>query len=114
MFFHSDRLTQQCGTYDAGVYGQTPYVEAVTVWNEEAREVTVFAVNRNLEEDIPLDVEIGGLEGLHKLAHRVLTNDDMKAVNTADCPDTVSPIDLPLTEETVLPKHSWNVIRFGY
>ena len=103
-----------CGTYDAGAYGQAPYVEAVTVWNEEAREVTVFAVNRNLEEDIPLDVEIGGLEGLRKLAHRVLTNDDLKAVNTADCPDTVSPADLPLTAETVLPKHSWNVIRYGY
>lgn len=103
-----------CGTYDAGVYGQTPYVESVAVWNEEAREVTVFAVNRSLEEDIPLDVEVGGLEGLRKLSHRVLTCDDLKAVNTADCPDTVSPVDLPLTAETVLPKHSWNVIRYGY
>ena len=103
-----------CGTYDAGIYGQAPYVEAVTVLNEEAREVTVFAVNRSLDSDIPLDVEVGGLGKLEKISHSVLTCDDLKAVNTADEPDTVAPAALPLTEETVVPKHSWNVIRYRY
>ena len=41
-------------------------------------------------------------------------SDDMKAVNTADDPDRILPRELPLSEKTVLPAHSWNVIRFRY
>lgn len=101
-------------TYDAGAYGQSPYVESVVTVNQETREITVLAVNRSLTEDIEADMQIGGYGKLEKIEHIVLTCDDLKAVNTADAPDTVVPQSLPCTEETVLPKHSWNVVRFRF
>ena len=49
--------------------------------------------------------------------HIVLTNDDMKAVNTEKTPDCVTPIagNASRMEDgnftTVFGKHSWNVVR---
>ena len=49
--------------------------------------------------------------------HIVLTNDDMKAVNTEADPNHVAPTHSDATKlengkmHTVLGKHSWNVIR---
>ena len=100
--------------YDGGQYGATPYVEAVVTVNRKEKQITVLAVNRSLEEDAQLDLRIGGFVGLKKLRHLVLTHEDMKATNTADAPDRVSPVELPRTEETVLPKHSWNTLIFRY
>jgi len=51
------------------------------------------------------------------IEHITLTNDDMKAVNTADNPDNVIPEangNAALKDGTLratLGKHSWNVIR---
>ena len=51
--------------------------------------------------------------------HLVLTHEDLEAVNTETAPDTVVPSVSNATKldqghlETVLGKHSWNVIRLG-
>ena len=56
-------------------------------------------------------------EGYRLAEHIVLTNDDMKAVNTEADPDHVAPAHSDATKlengkmHTVLGKHSWNVIR---
>lgn len=104
----------ECDTYDAGIYGDAPYVEAVVVANEDKKEIIVLAVNRSLEDDIDVQLDVAGYGDLEKTEHIVLNNDDMKAVNTADAPNTVKPYEAPLSEGTVLPKHSWNVIRYKY
>lgn len=106
------RTAVECGSYDAGKYGETPYLEAIAVANEEAREIVVFAVNRSLTEEMELDIQVTGYGDLKKVQHRVLFCEDLKAVNTAGAPDTVAPAELPLTEATVLPKHSWNMLRY--
>ena len=108
------RTVVECGSYQAGKYGETPYLESIAVANEQAREIVVFAVNRSLTEEMELEIQVTGYGDLEKLSHRVLFCEDLKAVNTADAPDTVAPGELPLTEATVLPKHSWNVIRYRY
>ena len=108
------RTAVECGSYQAGKYGETSYLESIAVANEQAREIVVFAVNRSLTEEMELEIQVTGYGDLEKLSHRVLFCEDLKAVNTADAPDTVAPGELPLTEATVLPKHSWNVIRYRY
>ena len=56
-------------------------------------------------------------EGYHLAEHIVLTNDDLKAVNTEANPNHVVPTLSTATRlesgkmHTVLGKHSWNVIR---
>ena len=43
--------------------------------------MTIFAVNRNLEEDVELSTDVRSFEGYRILEHIVLENEDLKAVN---------------------------------
>ena len=93
-------------------------VDSVAVWNPEKDEVTIFAVNRDLKEDITLTCDIGNFEGYELLEHLVLECDDLKAVNSA-AGEAVTPKQSDETKvdgRTVtsnLHKASWNVIRLG-
>ena len=82
--------------------------------DEEKQEITVFAVNRSMEESLTLHVDIGGYGDLTEIEHIVLYHDNMKACNTADAPHTVMPARMEDQAEPTLPPHSWNVIRFRY
>jgi len=95
-----------------------PYVESVAVVNEENGELTVFAVNRSMEEDAQLDISLSGLEGYGFCEHIVLEHADLKAENTFANPNNVVPHSGGNTAEceegfvSTLPRQSWNVIRF--
>lgn len=54
-------------------------VESVAVYNEEKDEVTIFAVNRNLEEDVELTTDVRSFAGYRIKEHIVMENDDLKA-----------------------------------
>lgn len=91
-------------------------VEAVAVYNEEKEEVTIFAVNRNLEEDVVLDSDVRSFAGYKVAEHIVLECPDLKMVN-AFGQENVKP---QVTDRTTLSngqltsmlhKASWNVIR---
>ncbi|MCR5120899.1 MAG: alpha-N-arabinofuranosidase [Ruminococcus sp.] len=99
----------ECGCYDGGGLKNVPYVTAAAVENDDGG-VTVFAVNRSLEESAELDT--AGFEGLKLVSHTVLDCDDMKAVNSLADPEHVVPAELSVNGATALPAHSWNVLRF--
>lgn len=91
-------------------------IESIAVYNEEKEELTIFAVNRNIEHEIQLCTDVRGFEEYRLVEHIVLENADLKAVNsvTEQCikPKTVTRSELRdglLT--SVLNKTSWNVIR---
>ena len=93
-------------------------IESVIVWNEEKEELTIFAVNRNLEEDVQLVSDIRGVDGYRVLEHIVLEHDDLKATNGAGMervkPRSVTQSTIDGGEMTsMLHKASWNVIRLG-
>ena len=104
--------------HETSGHGSITDVEAVAVWNEEAEEVTVFAVNRNLEEDLPLTMDLRSFEGYELIGKTELVSDDLQTVNSA-AGEKVHPrqADDAKAEggqlETVLRKASWNVIRLG-
>jgi alpha-N-arabinofuranosidase len=93
-------------------------LEAVAVHNEENSEVTVFAVNRNLNDSLPFEIDLRSFGGCSLIEHIVLESDDLKARNTLDAPNTVQPhnrgnaavVDKSKVSAT-LSKASWNVIR---
>ncbi|MCZ8511088.1 alpha-N-arabinofuranosidase [Paenibacillus filicis] len=103
--------------YDTKEITDVPYLEAVAVHNEERGEVTVFAVNRDLERTLPLQVDLRSFGGCRLIEHIVLEHDDLKAVNTQAEPDRVKPhtnggaIVSDSAVEARLAKASWNVIR---
>jgi alpha-N-arabinofuranosidase len=100
-----------CGSYQTEAYGCVPYVEAIAALNGE--ELTVLAVNRNLNENVTLSLELSGFGTLELIEHIQLNHTDLKAVNTLAAPDNVRPVPGSTKGMTAtLEKHSWNVIRY--
>lgn len=100
----------ECDSYKSS-YGDTPYVESIATVNND--ELTVFAVNRSLDEDISLELDMTGFGSLELIEHIQLVNEDLKAVNTAKEPEKVVPSEGRTSGTAVLlEKHSWNVIRY--
>jgi alpha-N-arabinofuranosidase len=104
--------------YDSAEYTDVPYLESVSVFNEEKGELTIFAVNRNLTEGVCLEAKVCDFEDYRLLEHITLHNDDLKAVNSAEG-EKVKPEQIKGTKfdgmnlEANLPAVSWNVIRLG-
>lgn len=102
--------------YDSKEYTDVPYVDAVAVESEEQDYLTVFALNRG-DEEVLACCRIPDYPG--SLVEEVITmaDCDLKAFNTAEHPDRVTPhasmeYEVQGQELTVkLPAYSWNVIR---
>src|SRR5581483_10514647 len=93
-----------------------PYLKLAAVHDDKAGTLTLFALNRSLAEELPLDVRAGGFKSLAVKQALQLCDPDLKATNSKAHPDRVAP--KPLTAvrtagETVsasLAPASWNVI----
>ena len=87
--------------------------------NEEKGELVVFAVNKDLTEDMEMTCDLRQFADYTIKEHLVLHDEDLKAVNTEENPDRIRPEangnsrleDGRLT--AVLKHKSWNVIRLG-
>lgn len=110
------RVTSE--VYNVRNIGDVPYVESLAVLHDDTRELVIFAVNRSLEDDSEFECNLRDFsEAAEVIEHVVLTNDDLKAVNTAEAPNTVIPEACGNAAASggkvsaVLGKHSWNMIR---
>ena len=107
-------------SYEDPVFDAVPYVEAVGVLSEDRGDLTVFSVNRNLEEVVGLEVDLRDFSTARVVEHIALTHSDLKAVNTLEQPERVAPsaLDDSIEEHegktrVALPPASWNVVRFS-
>jgi len=107
----------KCPKYDTKEITDIPYLEAIAVYEEQTGEIAIFAVNRDLENALPLEVDLRSFGSCAVIEHLVLENDDLKAKNTASAPATVTPhgrgnasADGSKVRAT-LGRASWNVIR---
>ena len=102
--------------YDCKNYEKVPCIDATAVLNDDGG-VTIFAVNRSMDDDILLEADLRAFGGLAVEEHIVLHHDDVKAVNTENTPMNVAPVSVrnPECEKgslcVRLPALSWNVIR---
>lgn len=105
-------------THPTKRHGDVTDIEAVAVFNPETEEVTVFAVNRNLEEDVVLDIDMRSFDGYEELEYIVLKHSDLKICNGPDG-QKVYPVNLQVSAldggmlSVQLGKATWNVLRFG-
>ena len=103
--------------YEAKQYGDTPYLDCAAVYDESTGALTVFAVNKDLAEDMLLTLELRQFSGWRVREHIVLHDRDLKAVNTETDPDRIKPAraEPPELDGGVLTarlkSQSWNVIR---
>ncbi|MBQ4296675.1 MAG: alpha-N-arabinofuranosidase [Clostridia bacterium] len=107
------RALTESGTYDVEGRKDVPYLVASVIYNAEAGEVTVFAVNRSLEEEMELEVALEDFGACALTEHTELYADDLKAVNEKDA-ERVAPVRVGLRPDgkILLKKHSWNMLRY--
>lgn len=104
--------------HNTAKHGEITDVEAVAVYNEEKEEVTVFAVNRNLDEDLELEADVRSFKDYEGIEHIVLCNRDLKACNNIG-EEKVAPFAKKVNKvkdgiiSVELERGSWNVIRLG-
>lgn len=106
----------QSSKHDTKDYTDVTDIDSVAVWNEEAQEVTIFAVNRDLEDAIDFQCDVRSFAGYELLEHIVLTADDLNATNGPDG-EKVAPVPAAGSRleggvfSARLQPASWNVIR---
>ncbi|WP_174715198.1 alpha-N-arabinofuranosidase [Lacrimispora sphenoides] len=102
--------------HDTKTHEDVTDIECVAVMNEEKEELTIFAVNRNISQDIELLTDIRGMGEYQLLEHIVLEHTDLKMCNTAG-EEMVRPVSTKRSQMngdnliSILGKASWNVIR---
>jgi len=109
-----------CDKYSAKEIDDIPYLDGTAVFNQEKKELTIFIVNRNLNEAVDLETDLYGFENYRLVEHISLSNADLKAVNSAQG-EVVKPVTLTGGKfestaggqrlEVKLPAVSWNVLR---
>ena len=106
-------------TYYTKKYGDVSCVDSIAIYNDERDEVVLFAVNKDLDEDIEVSMDLRQFADYKIIEHVLLTNDDLFAVNTEENPGNVAPVTCENSKvengtlTTLLQKHSWNMIRLG-
>ena len=99
-------------------HGMQETVTAACVYHQEKGELTVFAINCDMEEDAELVLDFRAFGSLKGITHRYLYHEDPCARNTfehefevipqeetlADCPDGKTIVHLK--------RNSWNVFRY--
>ncbi len=92
-------------------HGDTPLVNLCAVHDENKGELNVFALNIAGEE-LLLDADVRSFEGLSLAEHICLDGNETGLTNTFAKPDAVKPRNIEIANEVVLPKKSWNLLRF--
>lgn len=103
--------------YDSKNFCDAPYIDSVVVMNEENEELTIFAVNKDLTDDIEISCDLRQFADYKIVEHIVLHHEDLQAINTEAAPNTVSPASTGVSNNdngqftALLKSKSWNVIR---
>jgi alpha-N-arabinofuranosidase len=109
-------VTVDAPTYDTARHGTAALVDAVATHDAEAGETSIFVVNRSLDDEVELvvdvahlgDVAVGGAHGIH--------DPDMHAANTLRDPERVGLVANGTARvmdgelRIVLPPVSWTAI----
>jgi alpha-N-arabinofuranosidase len=96
-----------------------PYLKLAAVHDDRKDRLTLFALNRSLNEEMPLEVNVGGFPNVVLRQGLQLCDPDLKAVNTRAVPDRVSPKPLATVRvesqrvAATLAPASWNVIELS-
>ena len=102
--------------HDTATHENVSDLCSTVVWNQEKEELTIFAVNRNVTEELELSVDTRSLAEYRLAEHIVLECGDMKAANSAGKEDVAPKTADRSTQEegkviSVLKPATWNMIR---
>jgi alpha-N-arabinofuranosidase len=114
---YSARYYDPRGAADLWFPLTAPYLSLAAVHDTQSGTLTLFALNRDVAEEMPLNVVTSGFEVLDVDEATQLVHDDLHAANTKEHPDRVIPsaldgvgVSQDQVQATLAPA-SWNVIR---
>jgi len=101
---------------NAELFENLPMVDAVAT--KDGEELSVFLLNRELEEHTDLTIELGGLGNLEFIEGYLVGGENLEIQNTSASPEAYAPSSI--SPERVegsgfsvsLPKVSWSLLRF--
>lgn len=107
----------QSSVHDTREYCGVPDIDSLAVHNAENGELTVFALNRDLLDDIPFTVKLINFPNYVPVEHIEMSGYGLNAVNTANSsPVTPKSRKAPAIENNSFTVNlnplSWNVFRF--
>jgi alpha-L-arabinofuranosidase len=94
-----------------------PYLKLAAV--HDPAGLTLFALNRHLAEELPVEVDLRGFDDLSVEQALELRDDDLKAVNAQAAPERIKPAPLSGVAlaggrlRVALSPASWNVVRLS-
>ena len=113
------RTAVSCPKYDSPNFTDVPYLESTVLLDEEQGVLTVFAVNRSLNDSLVLSADLAAFEGCSLIEHVTMYSGDPNVTNGPD-KQGVSPVRVAESGVTdnhlsaVLPPLSWNVVRIQF
>lgn len=78
-------------TYDCKVAHDVNYFDVSAVHDEVGGTLTLFMVNRHLDEAAELDFDLAGFSGLRVIEHKVMEGYGLRDANGPDRPDAIAP-----------------------
>lgn len=99
-------------------HGEQETISVAGIYHKEVKEITIFAINCDMEEEAEIMIDLRAFGDLEGLMWKELYDDDPYAKNTFEDEFRVVPkektMDSPVEGKitVVLKKHSWNVLRF--
>jgi alpha-L-arabinofuranosidase len=123
------RLQLECDTYSATYYDPrgtqdlyfpipaVPYLKLAAVADENIGGLTLFALNRDLEQPMEVTVDARGFGTLRIAEALQLRDDDLSAANTREAPERVKPAKVEAKIDgnhliLNLAQASWNIFSF--
>ena len=107
-----------CDNFITDKYGEIPVIHSSTTFDAEDNKLTFFSLNCDKENDIELKLHLDGFGPLKIIEHIVMCGSNLFASNNSKEPDKIIPRLNPVKKsagrefDIILPKLSWNVIRF--
>ena len=110
------RTITESDTYVASKEKQNvPYLYSSVIDNAEKGELVIFAVNRSLDEDIDLELQLENFENCQLQEHIEFYHDDLKATNDAQNQRVIPSVASSVSLDSIkLKKHSWNMLKIKY
>jgi len=96
-----------------------PLVDAVATYDEASGTTAVFLVNRSLDDEAEVVVDVRALGDVSVRGASSLYDEDLGAANTLEAPDRVGLRPTPSAEisdgllRLVLPAVSWTAVELG-
>jgi alpha-N-arabinofuranosidase len=97
---------------------EVPFLKSAVVHAPDSGTLTLFLLNRSLDQDISVAVQASGFAGLTPGRATVLRHDDLEAVNTRDGEVVVPAAFIGVESDgdglrLTLPPASWTVVQLA-